>query len=191
MDSFKKGFTLIELLVVIAILAVLATVIVVIINPAELLRQARDATRVSDMAALNSAVALYLSDVATPGLGGASNAACSVLACKMTSATMTSSSPFSTTPACSSVTTTTPDGTGWVTVDFTKISSGSPLSRLPLDPANTGTYMYVYGCNGLGYKLATAMESTKYSNPNTGVMRNTYDGGTRADFYEVGNSLSL
>src|SRR5574343_2101828 len=62
-NMLKKGFTLIELLVVIAILAILATVIVVIINPGELLKQARDTTRISDLAALNSAIALYLSDV--------------------------------------------------------------------------------------------------------------------------------
>src|ERR1700691_308696 len=58
----KKGFTLIEILVVIAIIAILAAVVVLTLNPAELLRQSRDANRVSDMATLTSALSLYNTD---------------------------------------------------------------------------------------------------------------------------------
>ena len=194
MNTLKKGFTLIELLVVIAILAVLATVIVVIINPAELLRQARDATRVSDMAALNSAIALYLSDVTTPGLNGQNNGACTVFTPKCgihAGETVTTTLPFATAGACTGVATTTADGNGWVPVSFTLISSGSPLSRLPLDPAGGNSWQYAYACNGLSYKLGAGMESLKYSNPTTGVTRNNYDGGTAAGWYEVGNKLDL
>ncbi|MGC9603563.1 MAG: type II secretion system protein, partial [Minisyncoccia bacterium] len=41
------GFTLIELLVVIGILGTLATAVVLVLNPAQLLAQARDSTRLS------------------------------------------------------------------------------------------------------------------------------------------------
>jgi prepilin-type N-terminal cleavage/methylation domain-containing protein len=41
-----KGFTLIELLIVIAILAILATAVVLVLNPAQILAQARDAQRI-------------------------------------------------------------------------------------------------------------------------------------------------
>src|SRR5579863_4498952 len=72
----RKGFTLIELLVVIAIIAVLAVVVVLTLNPAELLRQARDSNRISDFATLKSALSLYAEDVntSTPyyGPGGTS-----------------------------------------------------------------------------------------------------------------------
>ena len=61
----RKGFTLIELLVVIAIIAVLAVVVVLTLNPAELLRQARDSNRLSDFATMKSAISLYATDVAT------------------------------------------------------------------------------------------------------------------------------
>src|SRR5271154_4705198 len=61
----RSGFTLIELLVVIAIIAILAVVVILTLNPAELLRQARDSNRVSDFATLKSSIGLYAADVAT------------------------------------------------------------------------------------------------------------------------------
>src|SRR5258708_6841103 len=68
----RQGFTLIELLVVIAIIAVLSVVVILSLNPAELLRQARDSNRISDMATLKSAVSLYLADVTSPFIGTSS-----------------------------------------------------------------------------------------------------------------------
>src|SRR5471030_3210736 len=61
----RSGFTLIELLVVIAIIAILSVVVILTLNPAELLRQARDSNRVSDFATLKSALGLYAADVNT------------------------------------------------------------------------------------------------------------------------------
>ena len=183
MNTFKKGFTLIELLVVIAILAVLATVIVVIINPAQLLRQARDTTRISDLAALNSAIALYLSDVAAPSLGTTTNANC----------TVGTTSPFTITP-CVTNATTSVNGTGWIPVDFTGISSGSPLSRLPLDPTQVAPFFYAFAWDtpNLRYEIDAKMESDKYATTTaTSVMKNSYDGGNNANYYEVGNYLTL
>ena len=65
-----KGFTLIELLIVITILAILATAVALVLNPAELLKQGRDSTRLSDLAVIQSALALYVADVAGPTFGG-------------------------------------------------------------------------------------------------------------------------
>ncbi|MCL4392125.1 prepilin-type N-terminal cleavage/methylation domain-containing protein [Patescibacteria group bacterium] len=58
----RRGFTLIELLIVVALLSVLATAVILIINPAELLAQGRDALRISDLATLNSTLALFQAD---------------------------------------------------------------------------------------------------------------------------------
>ena len=52
----QKSFTLIELLIVIGILAVLVAAIVVVLNPAQLLAQARDGKRQQDLSALNQAL---------------------------------------------------------------------------------------------------------------------------------------
>ncbi|MFA5870719.1 MAG: type II secretion system protein [Candidatus Paceibacterota bacterium] len=191
----KKGFTLIELLVVIAILAILATVIVVIINPGELLKQARDTTRISDLAAVNSAIAFYLSDVATPGIGGASNAACTAGATStLVQCTTAGTSPFSAGTSCSTNAVTTVDGNGWAAVTFSSISSGSPLARLPLDPAQTTTYFYAYACGGgsnaLNYELDARMESNKYASSTANVVAAAKDGGDNDAWYEIGNSLT-
>jgi len=184
----QKGFTLVELLIVIAILAVLAVTVVVVLNPAELLRQSRDATRISDLASVNSAISLYLTDVATPYLNGASTA-CSPNTGYITN---TTSSPFTGATSVTTVTSTAVTGTGWVKINFGAISGGSPLSRLPLDPTNTGNFFYAYACGGgsnpLAYELDTYLESTKYS----GLAANSKDGGdaVSANVYEVGNSLT-
>ncbi len=177
----QKGFTLVELLIVIAILAVLAVTVVVVLNPAELLRQSRDATRVSDMSSINSAVALYLTDSTNPTLWGGST--CSNQG-RMTVAT---SSPFSGSIATSTVTSTAVDGNGWVAVNLQGITGGSPLARLPIDPTNSGSLGYAYACNSLNYELNARLESTKYAP----LMGNDKDGGNNANWYEVGNSLTL
>ena len=69
----KRGFTLLELIIVIAILAVLAVAVVIVLNPAEVLAKARDSNRLSDLSALKSAIALYLTDVSPPLLAGATS----------------------------------------------------------------------------------------------------------------------
>ena len=52
----RAGFTLIELLIVIAIIAIIAAVVFVALNPAVRLRDARDASRYTDITALLSAI---------------------------------------------------------------------------------------------------------------------------------------
>lgn len=187
----QKGFTLVELLIVIAILAVLAVTVVVVLNPAELLRQSRDSTRISDLAAVNSAISLYMTDVTSPGIGGADNATCTTLS-RCTAATTTT--PFNgqniTGNGCgvgTAIASLSIDGTGWVAVDLANITGGSPLARLPLDPINTANYPYAYACNGLNFELDTRLESTKYN----GLMANDKDGGTNPNWYEVGNTVGL
>ncbi len=186
----KRGFTLIELLVVIAILAVLAVAVVLVLNPAELLKQGRDTTRISDLAAMNSAIALYIADVRTPSwttVAGSSP--------RCTGATPFTGGGGSIT--CTVNATTTVDGNGWVPVNFQSISSGAPLSRLPLDPVNTDANEYLYAASSTtGYfELVAKMESTKYKSGGTAdVESNSKDGGvgTNSDkVYQVGSELDL
>lgn len=187
-----KGFTLIELLVVIAILAVLAVAVVLVLNPAELIRQARDTTRISDIAAVNSAIALYLADVSTATFTDTGRC------------TVGTAQPPGMTQTCSNSTSTAVNGNGWVPINFGGISSGSPLPRLPIDPVNAASAncdgggvnvcMYVFASDAetTTYELNANMESDKYeSGGGSDVESNDVDGGDDDDWYEVGSALDL
>ena len=178
----KKGFTLIELLIVIGILAILTAAVVVVLNPAELLKQARDSQRMSDLDSVKSAVSLYLATASTPDLteGITGDAA------RTTAATSTYN-PFTTITNYSISSTTAINGTGWVTVKLSDTSGGSPLSALPLDPVNNTNYFYGWAADESAntFELDARLESSKYS----GKM--TTDGGSSADFYEIGTDPGL
>jgi len=192
-ETKQKGFTLIELLVVIAIIAILSVVVILTLNPAELLKQARDSNRISDLSTLKSAVSLYLADVSSPTItaGSAycylSAAGTSTCGGRYTAATVTSSQSgvFKV------------DGTGWVPVNFNAISSGAPIGNLPKDPINTtgGSsstnlfYSYAAISTSTLFELDAKMESLKYSASGTSDVEST-DGGNQNTLYETGTILN-
>ena len=184
----KPGFTLIELVIVIGIIAVLSTVVIMILNPAELLRQSRDAVRVSNLTTINKALAFYQANV-TGGYYGSStyiyvsipalNSDCSDLGLP--------SPPIDFFYSCvSSSTLTNVDGSGWIPVDFTQLQIGSPLNSLPIDPINTPSaglyYTYIPGGS---WELGAVLESQKYQS------KLTNDGGNDSNVYEMGTNLFL
>ncbi|TSC52305.1 MAG: Uncharacterized protein LiPW41_516 [Parcubacteria group bacterium LiPW_41] len=195
------GFTLIELLVVIAILAILATVIVVIINPGELLKQSRDSTRLSDLATINKTLGLLLVDqsniylgeqqvyyvsIPDPALSGSATSTCSTFG-------------FPTPPSGWRYECHSPDffqkvdGTGWIPVNLTSLSTGSILSRLPKDPSNatsSGTY-YVYSVKNNEWEIDARMESTKYGYRTDLTGKPSLDRGNNEYLYETGSNLTV
>ena len=186
--TYKKGFTLVELLVVIAILAVLATVVVLVLNPAQLLAEARDSQRISDLGTIQKALTLYLVNVSTPSMGNTANCythidvdAAGGGGCAGRHGTKTE---------LSDLTREVTGGAGWLPVDFGQISSGAPFSVLPIDPSNTTTYFYSYtpGANST-FELNANMESTKYSSGVTNV--EDKDGGSSTTLFELGSSPGL
>ena len=209
-NTSRKGFTLIELLVVIAIIAILAVVVVLTLNPAQLLAQARDSNRVSDFATLSSAIGLYEADVATTTwLNGASSGlATSTI---MVSGTTTVQIADMTSTTCGTLpgtgwgflggetvvsstvaqgaTARAINGTGWIPIDFAAISSGAPISSLPVDPINAGANVYAFVGGQTTYKLATKMESTKYSDGGSNDVEST-DGGNSPCTYEQGTAVT-
>lgn len=184
-SSQRRGFTLIELLIVIAIIAVLAVVVILTINPFQIFLKARDGNRLSDLPTLNTAFGLYAEDVG----GSMGSSTVTYISVPDPAATTTAGTDCSGLgfPGGGSFHCAAPsnyrntDGTGWLPVNFKKLSSGSPFGSLPVDPVNKasgngyysqGNSYYSYQTDGAKFKLTAAVpESQTYatqagSNPN-------------------------
>ena len=177
-----KGFTLVELLIVIAILAILAAAVVVVINPGQLLAQARDAQRMNDLPAVRDALMLFIaqSTPSTTLLGAACTPA--TFRTSSTVAIPAASNPFTSPPVNTTIIPATDVRTiasaGWVGVRFDLMPGGSPLSILPIDPINDGTLFYAFACDNTAvtFELAGRLESVRHR----GIMAT--DGGDRNCF---------
>lgn len=126
----QVAFTLVELLIVIAIVSILAAVVVIAINPTQLLKQARDKKRVTDLLNMQKAFSLYALDNAQyPNEVGP---------CDSSIGTDTDACP--------------PDGAEltfqWYYTADTIVgqltNNGKYLGKMPTDPLNNITYYYYY-----------------------------------------------
>lgn len=185
MNKTARGFTLVELLVVIAIIAILAAVVLVIINPAELTKRGRDATRLSDLANLAQAI----------NVASQENSDIPNFLCNATLAAPVTPVAFGTKPGLScpgdgqdgsksNSHGTEADGTGWVTVNLAGQTAVS-VPALPADPSNTTLLHYTYCSNGTQWEISANLESTQQ------IPKEGNDGGDESTVYEVGSSLSL
>ncbi len=155
-EKREGGFTLLELLIVIAIIAILSIALVFMLNPAETLKKARDAQRISDLKTIKTALGVMLTSTSTPRLDTAANPLCltdtvgatqtgriaySAFAAAITTGTVAGSDTtlaFNATATSSAVATAGKvDGTGWIPVNLKALTSGSPISAFPVDPVNT------------------------------------------------------
>jgi prepilin-type N-terminal cleavage/methylation domain-containing protein len=213
----KKGFTLIELLIVIGILAILATTVVLVLNPAQILAETRDTQRISDLAAVNSAIGLYLATASSPtfGSGALDTDSCGTLVWRSSGA----GSPIAAVPDANNpftsgdggVTLTSmpatnfrdTGGSGWVSANFGLVSGGSPLANLPTDPSaenaasvdllSAAGHFYAFQCgigaNSLVYEINGNMESAKFGGGASDVEGT--DGGDAPLIYEIGTDPGL
>jgi len=195
----RAGFTLLELLIVIAVLAVLMTMAVITLNPAETLKKARDTQRITDLSTLKTAIGLYVAETASPSMGSAANIYLSV---SQATQNVTGKVPTTTKgqSAFSQVATAAEiaeiDGTGWIPINFSGMTIGSPISSLPKDPTNScsanpantdKTYRYVMNTS-FQFELDATFESTYYT---TTIDLDGTDGGDSSALYEVGTLLNI
>jgi hypothetical protein len=161
--------------------------------------QSRDSNRLSDLSTLKTALNLYLADVATTTTIGTAGT------CYMASSSNGGTAPsgswcvtwFSGSATTSIIGLRAINGTGWLPVNFSLISSGAPFSQLPIDPvdsygASAGTsLMYSYAVSSTSiFKLDAHMESNKFKNGGSNDVCST-DGGIDPNSYETGPGVGL
>jgi hypothetical protein len=190
------------------------------------LKKSRDSQRITDLSTLKTAMGLYLANANPIDLGGAgcfdvSGGLPYTLAEIYYSASIIGAPNCSTggpvtagsdvpigsdfnanfCKYASATTTADVNGTGWIPVDFTVLSQGSPITNLPLDPTNTvanlaaptsSDLVYRYACQHTSgakaeytYEINAQLESSELGG------KRTQDGGDNASYYEVGTSLKL
>ena len=184
----NQSFTLIELLVVLALVAILSVVVVMTLNPAELIKQARDSNRLSDLSTINTALNLFSADVTSGFMGTSTIVYVSIPDTSPTCANLGLPLIPTSTYTYNCATTATlrnTDGTGWIPVNFQRISSNSPISQLPIDPQNTTSTKYYTYVTGGSWKVMATPESQKY------LATAGTDGGSNVGQFEVGNNMSL
>jgi prepilin-type N-terminal cleavage/methylation domain-containing protein len=199
--KINKGFTLIELLVVIAIIAILMVTVVITLNPGQLMAQARDSNRLSDLSTLKTAINLYLADVSTTTPIGNPGT------CYMATSSNGGTAPtgnwcvawFGSSATTSVIGSRAISNNGWLPINFSLISSGAPFSQLPIDPVDSygvGTststsLMYTYAVSSTSiFKLDAHMESTKFKQGGSNDVCSN-DGGIDPYSYETGPGVGL
>ena len=221
-----QGFTLLELLIVIAIIAILSVALVMVLNPSEILKKARDSQRMSDLVTLKKAIGIYITTSSSPKMAGADNTGCKGTTSNDTSYVTASDHIYYSYPSdiggagASTITATkldgvtfsaggasqvtnanlgNVDGTGWLPIGFSTLSSGSPISNLPVDPVNTIAdranptmtdlvYRYICSEKTLQYEIDAVLESEAYTLTDLKMAK---DGGNNDSYYEVGTNLDI
>ena len=190
--NYQSGFTLNELLIVAAILAIMAGAAVLIINPGEILAQARDSKRIGEINSLNAAITLYSNAVVGGYKGEDDTVYISLPDSSATCANLTElpALPSGWLYSCATeADLQKPDGTGWLPVNLNAMPGGSPFEQLPIDPKNevaeTLYYAYVYNGTSGDYTITALLESEKQG------PKAYEDGGTDLGRFETGTDLSI
>lgn len=160
----KSPSKLISGILAATIIILMIVVLFVYINPSELMAKSRDAQRFRDVTALATALNTYLAE----------------------------GKDFSRLKrdyfSSAYINNTSVDGTGWLGIDFTGLSSGNPMQKLPLDPILDSDNYY--------YKVAVSREKNTYEinvwfEDLDNQSKYANDKGDDPTAYEIGTDLAL
>ncbi|MCX7589392.1 MAG: prepilin-type N-terminal cleavage/methylation domain-containing protein [Patescibacteria group bacterium] len=186
----NKGFTLIEILITITIIAILIIAVLIILNPLEYLKQVRDEQRLEDLTKLNKSILWFQADTQSKEFMGSSSVIYTSLPdnnsnCQSWNLPAPTSGWFYN--CVSALNLQKIDGTGWLPINFKKMSFGQILNKLPIDPLNNSTayYTYVYDPATNNFELNSILESNKMKQ----LLEN--DSGDNNLVYEIGSKLNL
>jgi len=189
-NKYIQSFSLVELLIVIAVLIIMAGALVVVISPGELLAQARDSNRMSELNSLNKAITMHANYAIGAFRGDPNVVYTSLLSTSLNCADLSLPAlPAGWSYRC--VTTEANlrriDGSGWLPINFNAIPGGSPFIQLPIDPINSAasTLYFAYTRGSGGYAAVALLESARHGRSAL------QDGGNDAGRYEVGTDLLL
>ena len=191
------AFTLIELLIVIAIISILGSATVIVLDPPEMMAQARDNQRITDLKSLTKAI-----DLAKFNAGDTNYGAFNTIYVSIPNTSSDcgygSGNPLglSTVPVGWSYSCATEanyrktDGTGWIPINI--LSTSSSLSTLPIDPVNTAidNMFYTYFAESEAYEVSSKTESKKYALGGVLDQLST-DGGDNFTRMEKGTDLTI
>jgi hypothetical protein len=156
-----------ELLTTVGIIIVLSAATVIILNPVSFIQESKDARRISDLNNLKIAVEKYkYSGLGNLSLGSVNTLYISIPDSSTTCANLGLPAISGWSYKCAPTSTfKNVDGTGWIPIDFTRITSVGPfISDLPIDETNavstSNFYAYAVDSNG-GYILTALLESEK------------------------------
>ena len=167
MHKEEVAFSLINICIVILIIIGLATLGFKYFRPSNYIdknmREVRDSQRLSDVRKIETAIKLYIADGKNFDL-------------------LNTGKAYSSLDGSNAV-----DGSGWLPIDLSSISSGQPISELPKDPSDDQKYFYQVGFN---VREKTFEVNCIFEAPGS-VSKHFEDGGNHTGRYEIGSNLTI
>jgi len=163
MQREEMTFSILNISIIILIFFGLIIFGLIIVNPNKYLDKTRDAQRLEDLISLETAINLYIADGQSLD--------------RVQTGQIYTSKMGSTSFA----------GDGWLPLDFKNVSSGVPITELPIDPLNNENNFYQVSFN----KAHKTFEiNGRLENVHNKFKQKT-DGGGNDDWFELGTELTL
>lgn len=152
-------------IIILPLIAILASILVLVINPIELTKRSRDATRLTNLADIQQTI--ISAEISNPKL----------LLCQGTKSCEGQSNSID--PLVTNI-----EGLGWLKINLGKIERAG-ATMLPLDPVNSELYNYRYCSDGKDWEIETTFESEQQK------PKMVSDGGIDPTKYEIGSKFGL